>query len=151
VPEYKVTQCITRSLGFRNFNQMINHWRVQRAKAMLGDARLEHLPVLTIALDCGFGSIGPFNRAFKAQTGMTPTQFRSEARRSCLPADPVADPSWNPDAPCSSPFLGHRLAGPPAFVAAAPARYPWAPGCRADARRHSGTGSPPPARHQRPA
>jgi AraC-like DNA-binding protein len=80
VPEYKVSQCITGSLGFRNFNQMINHWRVGRAKTMLADARQDALPVLTIALDCGFGSIGPFNRAFKAQTGMTPTQFRSEVQ-----------------------------------------------------------------------
>jgi AraC-like DNA-binding protein len=79
VPEYKVTQCVTGSLGFPNFNQMVNHWRVERAKAMLGDAHCAHLPVLTIALDCGFGSIGPFNRAFKAHTGMTPTRFRSEA------------------------------------------------------------------------
>lgn len=79
VPEYKVTQCITGPLGFRNFNQMVNHWRVERAKNMLRDARCGDLPVLSIALDCGFGSIGPFNRAFKAQTGMTPTQFRSEA------------------------------------------------------------------------
>jgi len=77
VPEYKVTQCITGPLAFRNFNQMVNHWRVERAKGMLRDARCEHLPVLTIALDCGFGSIGPFNRAFKARTGMTPTQFRA--------------------------------------------------------------------------
>jgi AraC-like DNA-binding protein len=39
-------------------------------------SRLEeaHLPVLTIALDCGYGSIGPFNRAFKTRFGVTPTQ-----------------------------------------------------------------------------
>jgi AraC-like DNA-binding protein len=35
--------------------------------------------VLTIALDVGFGSIGPFNRAFKAGTGLTPTEFRQRA------------------------------------------------------------------------
>lgn len=77
VPEYKVTQCITGPLSFRNFNQMINHWRVERAMSMLRDERYASLPVLTIALDCGFGSIGPFNRAFKAHTGLTPTQFRA--------------------------------------------------------------------------
>lgn len=32
--------------------------------------------MLTIALDAGFQSIGPFNRAFKADTGMTPTEYR---------------------------------------------------------------------------
>jgi AraC-like DNA-binding protein len=35
---------------------------------------------LTIARDAGFGSIGPFNRAFKADTGGTPTEFRRDRR-----------------------------------------------------------------------
>lgn len=78
--EYKVTQCITGALGFRNFNHMINHFRIEEAARRLVDPSCDHLPVLTIALDCGFGSIGPFNRAFKAQFSETPTAFR-EARR----------------------------------------------------------------------
>ena len=39
---------------------------------------LPPLPVLSIALESGFQSIGPFNRAFKAATGLTPTEFRRE-------------------------------------------------------------------------
>lgn len=74
--EYRVTQCITGALGFGNFNQMVNQFRIEQAQQMLSDPRCDHLPVLTIALDCGFGSIGPFNRAFKAQFEMTPTAFR---------------------------------------------------------------------------
>jgi AraC-like DNA-binding protein len=74
--EYKVTQCITGALGFRNFNHMVNHFRIAEAKRRLTDPGLRHLPILTIALDCGFGSIGPFNRAFKTETGSTPTHFR---------------------------------------------------------------------------
>lgn len=74
--EYKVTQCITGALGFRNFNHMVNHFRVEAAKSLLATPQYDHLPVLTIAMDCGFGSIGPFNRAFKAEVGLTPTQFR---------------------------------------------------------------------------
>lgn len=74
--EYKVTQCVTGALGFRNFNHMANHFRVAEAKRRLADRRFDHLPILTIALDCGFGSIGPFNRAFKADTGTTPMHFR---------------------------------------------------------------------------
>ena len=35
--------------------------------------------MLTIAMDAGFQSIGPFNRAFKADTGLTPTEFRRDA------------------------------------------------------------------------
>ncbi len=75
-PEYKVTRCITGTLGFPNFNQMVNSYRLEDAKRRLVDPALSHLPILTIALDSGFGSIGPFNRAFKADTGMTPQEYR---------------------------------------------------------------------------
>lgn len=77
-PEYKVTQCITGTLGFPNFNQMVNRYRIEEAKRRLADPACAHLPILTIALDCGFGSIGPFNRAFKADTQMTPQEFRRQ-------------------------------------------------------------------------
>ena len=79
--EYKVTQCITGALGFRNFNHMTNYFRIGEAKRRLSDQHLDHLPILTIALDCGFGSIGPFNRAFKAETEITPTDFRKTCRQ----------------------------------------------------------------------
>jgi len=75
-PEYKVTQCVTGPLGFPNFNQMANHFRIEEAKRRLIDPACDHLPILTLSYDCGFGSIGPFNRAFKAQTGVTPQAFR---------------------------------------------------------------------------
>lgn len=75
-PEYKVTRCITASLGFANFNQMVNTHRIARARQMLADPALRSRPILLIALDCGFGSIGPFNRAFKAGVGVTPRAFR---------------------------------------------------------------------------
>jgi AraC-like DNA-binding protein len=34
------------------------------------------VPNITIAMDAGFQSLGPFNRAFKALTGVTPTEYR---------------------------------------------------------------------------
>jgi AraC-like DNA-binding protein len=34
--------------------------------------------VLTIALEVGYGSIGPFNRAFKERFGVTPTAYRRQ-------------------------------------------------------------------------
>jgi AraC-like DNA-binding protein len=37
------------------------------------------VPVLTIAMDAGFRWLGPFNRAFKADTALTPTEFRGLA------------------------------------------------------------------------
>ncbi|MDO9487318.1 MAG: AraC family transcriptional regulator [Sphingomonadaceae bacterium] len=89
--EYKVTQCITGPLGFRNFNHMINQVRIAAAKRQLADASFDRLPVLTIALDCGFGSIGPFNRAFKAETGMTPVHFRKTCRRAAAARKSAGD------------------------------------------------------------
>lgn len=78
-PEYRVSQCIRAALGFANFNRLINHHRVERAKARLADPA-EACSILEIAFDCGFGSIGPFNRAFKDQVGSTPRAFRRAAR-----------------------------------------------------------------------
>jgi len=37
------------------------------------------VPVITIAMDAGFQSLGPFNRAFKETTGVTPTEYRRKA------------------------------------------------------------------------
>jgi len=35
--------------------------------------------VAAIAFDLGYGSLGPFNRAFRAATGATPTEWRRQA------------------------------------------------------------------------
>jgi AraC-like DNA-binding protein len=75
-PDYKVTRCITAALGFANFNRMLNAHRIERARAMLADPALRERSILLVALDCGFGSIGPFNRAFKETVGVTPRAFR---------------------------------------------------------------------------
>jgi len=68
---------INQGLGYRNFNDFMHHYRLQEASARL---RAEDLPILTIALESGYGSIGPFNRAFRQRFGMTPTEFRASAR-----------------------------------------------------------------------
>lgn len=79
-PDYKVSQCIVSDLGFANFNQLINSYRIQEACDQLLQPDLADQPILSIAMDCGFGSIGPFNRAFKAHTGMTPSAYRRQTR-----------------------------------------------------------------------
>ena len=76
LPEYRLRRLINQALGYRNFNSFVNHYRIAEAKAALADPRQAEVPVLTIALDAGFSSLGPFNRAFKAETGMTPSEYR---------------------------------------------------------------------------
>ena len=75
--EYKVTQCITGALGYRNFNHMINAHRIVSAKEELAKPENKGRPILSVAFDCGFNSIGPFNRAFKREVGMTPREYRA--------------------------------------------------------------------------
>ena len=77
--EYRLRQVINEGLGYRNFNAFLNRYRIDDAKAALSDPNQRDVPVLTVAMDAGFQSIGPFNRAFKADTGMTPTEFRRHA------------------------------------------------------------------------
>jgi len=67
---------INQRLGYRNFNVFLNEHRIAEAKAALADPRQAEVPVITIAMDAGFQSLGPFNRAFKATTGVTPSEYR---------------------------------------------------------------------------
>jgi AraC-like DNA-binding protein len=76
ISEYRLRRLINEQLGHRNFSAFINGYRLAEAEAALGDPAQAGVPILTIALDAGFGSIGPFNRAFKAHTGLTPTEYR---------------------------------------------------------------------------
>ena len=81
IPEYRLRRLINQRLGYRNFNVFLNNHRIEEAKAALADPTQAEVPVITIAMDAGFQSLGPFNRAFKATTGVTPTEYR---RRKAL-------------------------------------------------------------------
>ncbi len=83
--EAALRSLINQELGYRNFNDFLHRYRLQEAAGRL---EIEELPILTIALDCGYGSIGPFNRAFRQRFGMTPTEFRASARMRRLRQTP---------------------------------------------------------------
>ena len=78
-PEHQLRRLINQHLGFRNFSFFLNSFRIEEATERLSDPAEARKPVLTIALDLGYGSLGPFNRAFKELTGMTPTAYREQA------------------------------------------------------------------------
>jgi len=77
VPEHQLRSLINQGLGYRNFAAFLNHYRLGYAKSVLSDPAQARLPVLTIAMDAGFNSLAPFNRAFKATEGVTPTAYRA--------------------------------------------------------------------------
>jgi AraC-like DNA-binding protein len=79
IPEYRLRRLINQRLGHRNFTAFVNTYRLAETIAALADPGQADVPILTIALDAGFQSLGPFNRAFKAQVGTTPSEFRRQA------------------------------------------------------------------------
>lgn len=88
--EYKLRQLINTCLGYRNFNDFLNHYRIAEAAKRLVHASPRRLPVLTIAMDVGYRTLGPFNKAFKAIYGVTPTEYRkSKASTSSKPEPPT--------------------------------------------------------------
>ncbi len=78
--EHVLRRVINHGLGYRNFNEFLHAYRIREACERLRRSEDARLPVLSIALEVGYGSIGPFNRAFKARTGMTPTRFRQNGK-----------------------------------------------------------------------
>lgn len=73
MPEYKLRQLINQQLGFKNFNEFLNHYRIEEAKNRL---QIDKQPITTIALDIGYRSLSTFNKAFKEVTNCTPSQFK---------------------------------------------------------------------------
>lgn len=80
--DHHLRKQINQSLGYTNFNAFLNHYRVEAARKRLVETSL---PVLTIALDVGYGSIASFNRAFKEIAGVTPTAYRTQEQNKLQP------------------------------------------------------------------
>jgi AraC-like DNA-binding protein len=84
--ERDLRRVINRGLGFRNFNDFLHAYRIREVCERLRRAEEVRRPVLSLALEAGYRSIGPFNRAFKARVGMTPTRFRRSVQNGSHPA-----------------------------------------------------------------
>lgn len=87
LPEHRLRRLINDRLGHRNFPSFINGMRIDAAKAMLVAPDSAGRTIAAIAFDLGFGSLGPFNRAFRDATGLTPTEYRrtKSAQSSPIP------------------------------------------------------------------
>lgn len=81
--EHRLRRTINRVMGHRNFASFVNGYRIDAAKRDLADLDQAESAILTIAYDVGFASIGPFNRAFRSATGMSPSEFRRNAIGVC--------------------------------------------------------------------
>jgi AraC-like DNA-binding protein len=76
--EHRLRRLINGQLGFKNFNDFLNQYRVKEACLILSDPSQNQKTILEIAYALGYQSIGPFNKAFKELKNTTPTAFRKE-------------------------------------------------------------------------
>lgn len=74
--EYILRRLINSALGYKNFNDYLNEIRINEASRILSAKDQQSLPIIRIAMDLGFGSLAPFNKAFRERKGVTPTEFR---------------------------------------------------------------------------
>ena len=79
--EHQLRKIIHESKGFKNFSEYVGSYRLNEIKQRLADPQENKLPILTIALEAGYKSINPFNRAFKQNFGMTPSEYRQNYQR----------------------------------------------------------------------
>ncbi len=78
IPEHQLRALINTRLGHKNFSAFLNGYRIEEARRRLADPKQARTQILTIALDAGFASLPPFNRAFREATEMTPSDYRRE-------------------------------------------------------------------------
>ncbi len=85
LPEHRLRRLINDHLGHRNFASFVNQRRIAEARTLLSDPASAARTVASIAYDLGFGSLGPFNRAFRDEAGQTPTEYRRQAMAKTSP------------------------------------------------------------------
>jgi len=70
---HQLSEILNRKMG-TNFKTYINHFRVADAQGILREQ--PEASILDVAFTCGFRSKSAFNRIFREETGMTPTEYR---------------------------------------------------------------------------
>lgn len=81
--EGHLSRTFHRATGLR-LVEYIARSRAERARALL---RESDRPVTEVAFACGFQSLSQFNRVFRAQFGLRPTEARAQARNRATAVD----------------------------------------------------------------
>jgi len=70
----KLSWLLNQSFG-KNFNNFVNHYRVERFKSLATDPDNSHISLIGLAYESGFNSKTVFNTYFKKETGQTPKAY----------------------------------------------------------------------------
>jgi len=73
--EYLLRRAINGQLGYTNFNNFLNHYRIREACRLINENNLKELTFQEIAFKMGYQSVATFNRAFKKETDKTPSEY----------------------------------------------------------------------------
>ncbi len=77
------SQVINEGMG-TNFFEFVNQYRIEEAKRLLTNPPDPRITVLEVLYEVGFNSKSSFNTIFKKQTGLTPSEFKKQARSTSL-------------------------------------------------------------------
>ncbi|MEO0439555.1 MAG: AraC family transcriptional regulator [Pseudomonadota bacterium] len=78
IHEYQLRILINQVMGYRNFRDFLNSYRLRDVQLRLARQDSPAVPITSIALDAGFNSIPSFNRVFKAEFGVAPSEYRAK-------------------------------------------------------------------------
>lgn len=78
--EYLVRKAINTELGYTNFNQFLNYYRIEESKRLIEAA--QNLSMKEIAFQVGYSEPSAFNRAFKNKEKVTPTAYKKKINNS---------------------------------------------------------------------
>lgn len=70
----QLSKIINQGFG-KNFNDFVNHYRVEAVKAKMAAGEHKLQTLLSLAYECGFNSKATFNRAFQKHTGNSPSDW----------------------------------------------------------------------------
>ncbi len=76
-PEHRLRALINQGMGYRNFSAFVNNYRIEAVKVSMQQPENSRIPILTLAMNVGFNSLAPFNRAFSSLSGETPSEYRA--------------------------------------------------------------------------
>jgi AraC-like DNA-binding protein len=74
IPLYQVSFFLNHEKGM-NFHDMLNEYRIEYSRELMGKENNHHLTLEAIAFESGFGNRNSFTTAFKKFTGETPSVF----------------------------------------------------------------------------
>jgi len=63
-----------------SFHEFVNTYRIKEAKNILNDEKYQNLNIIDVAYEVGYNNKVTFNKAFKKDTQLTPTQYLNDLK-----------------------------------------------------------------------